>query len=465
MRTFSDVISLVAACQVAPEVAVVALIPIAHGLKYLHGQEFVHRDIKPDNILVGVGTHPSVQTFLCDFGECRHMATTLKDSGKQASKQQTREAFRCITATATASRRGTIPARRPCGTLSYSSPESASGNRHAPSDDIYSFGMVMLTVFLGVYIPQRCLKPMPTTADGIRDAIRAGRAPEIPARCPEQLRLIISQCLSHNPVNRPTAQNLCVALEDFSKSIDGATTLAPLASSRPRVNLHLLRDTDSSGQGNILASPKLDTVDIHEEEPARLVSAVTSVSPATITSTTGRQARLTSAVSSTTISSATTASTTSVRVQAGSTSAVTSAAALCAATARANVNGATDCTRTVRLTHGDKTIWHTGASWKMKNKHTLPEGTMISLPISRMMSKYSRGTAKITTYLNCTIINGYHGKLIPESEQDDYDGGVANELVMFKIRQEEYALDPTEFAALFAPKKNKITLVLGRTLQ
>src|SRR6202043_1042880 len=49
---------------VALDSLVLWLGPIAAALDYLHGQNFIHRDVKPDNILFDADDVP----YLCDFG-------------------------------------------------------------------------------------------------------------------------------------------------------------------------------------------------------------------------------------------------------------------------------------------------------------------------------------------------------------------------------------------------------------
>ncbi len=60
---------------------VVVLYQIALGLHYIHSKDMVHRDVKPDNILVSL-TKP-VQTKLSDFGYCKRVSRrgTFSQSG------------------------------------------------------------------------------------------------------------------------------------------------------------------------------------------------------------------------------------------------------------------------------------------------------------------------------------------------------------------------------------------------
>jgi len=57
-----------------PQAAVDVMSQIASGMEYLHGQGVVHRDLKPNNILVSPNTNPElsadgyVEVKLADFG-------------------------------------------------------------------------------------------------------------------------------------------------------------------------------------------------------------------------------------------------------------------------------------------------------------------------------------------------------------------------------------------------------------
>jgi serine/threonine protein kinase len=106
---------------------------ILHGLKQLHGQRMVHRDIKPHNLLLN---HRG-DIKISDFG----LARTLNE-------------HRMYTKTFV-------------GTLLYMAPERIGGCDYGCAADIWSFGLVFLSVALGKY-------PLPTQDGffGLVDSVR-----------------------------------------------------------------------------------------------------------------------------------------------------------------------------------------------------------------------------------------------------------------------------------------------------
>jgi hypothetical protein len=91
-------------------------IPIARSLAYAHERGIVHRDVKPQNVLLNGDGKPKVT----DFG----IARSLGAGG--------------------VTRTGTV-----MGTSSYIAPEQASGEEVGPQTDVYSLGVVLYELLAG----------------------------------------------------------------------------------------------------------------------------------------------------------------------------------------------------------------------------------------------------------------------------------------------------------------------------
>src|SRR6266480_4369815 len=98
---------------------------VADALAYAHTHEIVHRDIKPDNILLDKSGH----VLVTDFGIAK-AAQDAKAAKKPSSKSLTSE--------------GMI-----VGTPEYMSPEQASGDPLDGRSDIYSLGIVVYQMLTG----------------------------------------------------------------------------------------------------------------------------------------------------------------------------------------------------------------------------------------------------------------------------------------------------------------------------
>ncbi|XP_022744428.1 probable serine/threonine-protein kinase PBL5 isoform X2 [Durio zibethinus] len=92
----------------------------AKGLKYLHEKNIIHRDMRPNNILV---TH-EFEPLLGDFG----LARTQHEGSDQSSEAITRVV----------------------GTLGYLAPEYAECGKVSTKTDVYSFGVVLLQLITGM---------------------------------------------------------------------------------------------------------------------------------------------------------------------------------------------------------------------------------------------------------------------------------------------------------------------------
>jgi len=156
----------------------------AAALTHAHRAGVVHRDMKPENILVGVGE----EAKLVDFGIARI-------AGEQT-----------LTAT------GAV-----VGTLAYMAPEQADGLRAGPTADVYSLALTLYECLSGEH---------PLIREGPAATARAIGEPIPPLSAirpdlPEPMTDAIDAALDPDPESRPLASELESALEAHVGELDG----------------------------------------------------------------------------------------------------------------------------------------------------------------------------------------------------------------------------------------------------
>ncbi len=151
---------------------------VARGLSVAHARGLVHRDLKPDNIIVG----PDLRPRILDFG----LALSLEEAARQGRGFE--------------------------GTPLYASPEQALGKPLGPESDVFSFGSLMFKVLTG---------KAPFAGDSISQVLEAitSTAPpflrEVAVGVPEDLQAICLACLAWNPADRPSAETVALELGRF----------------------------------------------------------------------------------------------------------------------------------------------------------------------------------------------------------------------------------------------------------
>jgi serine/threonine-protein kinase len=195
--------------------AVSVMREVARALAYAHGRGVIHRDIKPDNIIISGAT-----ATVTDFGVAKAVAASR--SGPV---------------------RGTTDVRTPggstithagvsLGTPMYMAPEQAAADPNTDHRaDIYALGIVAYEMLVGA----------PPFHGRSPQALLAAQLTELPRPIsqrrygvPATLEQLIMQCLEKNPADRPrSASDIGRALDD-PELLSGAPAVAPQVAASQR---------------------------------------------------------------------------------------------------------------------------------------------------------------------------------------------------------------------------------------
>lgn len=145
---------------------------VASGLAWLHDMNppIIHQDIKPDNIMIA----DNGDYVITDFGVSTHVKSTLRKSMSSAFSS--------------------------AGTIAYMAPERFSAdNTPIMANDIYSLGATVYEMLSG---------DTPFGDDGGLIQMKGAEVPRLPGEFSDQLKEVLARCLSTNPWERPTAEQL-----------------------------------------------------------------------------------------------------------------------------------------------------------------------------------------------------------------------------------------------------------------
>ncbi|MEV0847927.1 serine/threonine-protein kinase [Streptomyces sp. NPDC049954] len=183
---------------------------VAGALEAAHQRGVLHRDVKPDNVLLS----PEGRVVLTDFGIAQiEGEAQLTETG----------AF--------------------IGSPEYIAPERVLGQRPGPASDLWSLGVVLYAAVEGMSPYRR--SHTPATLQAVLSA-----EPQPPARAQGPLATLVMQLLRKDPAARPSAAEVRQQL--------AAVTAVPLAPTRP------LHEPSAAGGGNRWVPPVL-----HRNRPAQ----------------------------------------------------------------------------------------------------------------------------------------------------------------------------------------------------
>ncbi|GLZ01945.1 serine/threonine-protein kinase [Actinoplanes sp. NBRC 103695] len=161
---------------------------LAAALAEAHGLNVVHRDLKPDNILLQT-ENGRLETRLTDFGIARVLTMPSITTPNAV-----------------------------VGTPHYMSPEAFHGSAASPAADIYALGIVLYEMVTG--------RP-PYHGDSVHELMQRHLQGDLdrPGGVPEKLWTVITSCLEQKPRLRPTAEELVSELADVARAVSAAPRL------------------------------------------------------------------------------------------------------------------------------------------------------------------------------------------------------------------------------------------------
>jgi tetratricopeptide (TPR) repeat protein/tRNA A-37 threonylcarbamoyl transferase component Bud32 len=179
---------------------------VARALAYAHGHGIVHRDIKPDNVLLSAGS-----ATVTDFGIAKAISAARTDGGSHH---------------ATLTQIGTS-----IGTPTYMAPEQAAADPDADHRvDIYAFGVMAYELLAG-QPPFHGTTPARLLAAHMSETPRDLRSSR--SDTPPALADLIMTCLAKDPEARPQqARDIARVLETVTTSGDAAAVPAALRGGR-----------------------------------------------------------------------------------------------------------------------------------------------------------------------------------------------------------------------------------------
>ena len=170
------------------------LMSVCQAVHFAHARGVIHRDLKPDNVMVG------------GFGEVYLVDWGIAVRGTDAKASERSDSV--------------------VGTPAYMAPEMLLGEAVTPRTDVYLLGAILFEIVVG-----RAPHEIP---GGMGALIRSvlGPAPELPSGAPEELAVLARTCMDREPSARPeSAEDVRRSLADFLRH-RGSAELATRAEQR-----------------------------------------------------------------------------------------------------------------------------------------------------------------------------------------------------------------------------------------
>ncbi len=198
------------------------MLPVCDAVEHAHGQGVLHRDIKPQNILVSAHDQP----LLSDFGIARLAAGTDTVTGKAKLS------------------------------LSYASPEQIDGRPLDTATDVYSLGATLYTLLAGA--------PAFIDRDGTGFLNLAKRIldeppPPLDESIPTRVRAAVMAAMAKDPTARPSVEEFQTALEHAADPSSDPST--EVTTNHPAESRTILASSTDDQMTAIQPSPPVDAGD------------------------------------------------------------------------------------------------------------------------------------------------------------------------------------------------------------
>ncbi len=185
------------------------LVAVADAIAYAHEAGIIHRDIKPDNILV----RPNGVPVVLDFGLAKPIPAALADTVEAAEAD-------------TLTKEGHI-----VGTPSYLAPEQLRGPAVGPAADQFALGVTAFEVFTG-RLPWKGEAPFEVLASMLAD--RPLRASDVDGEIPTAAADVLDRAMEKDPDERfPSVAAFATALAEAC-GVSRRASASGTARRRPR---------------------------------------------------------------------------------------------------------------------------------------------------------------------------------------------------------------------------------------
>jgi len=222
--------SLIREGPVRPTLVVDVALEVLEALEVAHEQGLVHRDLKPDNVMLLDEPIGSYHVKVLDFG---------------LAKLLTGETGERITRT------GAV-----FGTPQYMAPEQATGGDADARTDLYSLGVLLFEALAG-YLPFDAEQPYELLSKHIATPV-----PDLPSGLADALQACVRRALQKEPADRfQSAGEMAQALRDVRDATDPEVTLQDAAATVTTVPKLATRAVDAERAPPLTPSEPASLID------------------------------------------------------------------------------------------------------------------------------------------------------------------------------------------------------------